>query len=204
MKKLIKVTSILGAVVMGVSATGVGVVNAAKITDNVSGDTTATVGLTKDPNAKVTLTNAPVFNFGSQEIGAQPLDLQAQTVDEALTVVNPGVLDGWDVTLKGTDFIDSKDSTLKLKGAVLTLKGVVSSKDEGNESSAPTTGSVTVNSDDTPIFTAAAGNGLGTWLNTYAEKTDAAKLAIPAGNQAGEYVSNLTWTLTNAPGSQAE
>ncbi|WP_300559078.1 WxL domain-containing protein [Companilactobacillus sp.] len=196
MKKLIKVTSVLGAVVMGVSATGVGVANAASIT---SGDTTtATVGLEKDENAKVELTNAPVLDFGTNTLNGKALDLQASSVDDPITVVDAGVGQGWKVTVKGTTFDDAAQS-LSLKGAVLTLNGVVGAEDTSNASGAPTTGSVDINTDDQPIFTAATGNGVGTWHNKFNAGDETAKLAIPDGNVAGKYVSTLTWTLADTP-----
>ncbi|MCH4008576.1 WxL domain-containing protein [Companilactobacillus sp.] len=197
MKKLIKVTSVLGAVVMGVSATGVGVANAAPITDN-TGDTTATVNLEKDPNAKVELTKAPVLDFGTNTLNGSALNLKASSVDDPITVVDAGVGQGWNVQVSGTTF-DDKAQSLSLKGAVLTLNGTVGSEDAANQSGAPTTQSVAINTDAQPIFTATTGNGVGTWNNKFNAGDETAKLAIPDGNVAGTYVSTLTWTLTDAP-----
>lgn len=197
MKKLIKVTSLLSAVVLGAVSTGVGVANAADITAD-NNTTTATVGLEDDADAKIQLTKAPSFDFGSEKIGGDPMDLKINSVDDPITVVNPGKNSGWNVTVKGSNFVGS-DGTTELKGALLTLNGVVSPADTGNQSVAPTTGSVVVSDQDAPIFTAAANAGLGTWLNTYTAGDNSANLHIPAGNTAGSYTSTLTWTLADAP-----
>lgn len=197
MKKLIKVTSLLSAVVLGAVSTGVGVANAAEITAD-NNTTTAKVGLEDDPDANIQLTKAPTFDFGSQKIGGDPMDLKINTVDDPITVVNPGKNTGWNVTVKGTKFV-APDGTTELKGALLTLNGIVNPADEGNQSNAPTTSSVDVSDQEAPIFTAAANAGLGTWLNTYTAGDNSGNLHIPAGNTAGNYTSTLTWTLTDAP-----
>ncbi|WP_125707681.1 WxL domain-containing protein [Companilactobacillus zhongbaensis] len=167
MKKLVKLTSILGATVLGLTTAGVGVVNASDVTpdENGSASTTATVGLQDDPNAKIELVKAPIFDFGSSLIGSKTLDLQAEKVDSPLQVNNPGKDSGWNVTLAGTPFKNA-DGSKTLTGATFTLNGVVSSEDTNNVSTAPTTSSVEVNESAAPIFTAAANAGLGKRIHT--------------------------------------
>lgn len=197
MKKLVKITSILGATVLGFTTIGTGVVSAADITAD-NNTTTAKVGLETDPSAKIELLKAPNFDFGSTQIGANALDLQAATVDDPITVSNPGLATGWNVTVAGTAF-QNADATQQLKGAELTLNGVVSPGDGTLSDNPATTGQITINDQAQSIFTAAANHGIGTWLNTYSAQDDSAKLAIPGGNQAGSYTSTLTWTLADAP-----
>lgn len=199
MKKLVKLTSILGATVLGLTTAGVGVVNAAEVTDGVTGSTTATVGLETDPDAKVQLTNAPVLDFGTQDIGGEKLTIPLVSADDALRVVNPGLLSGWNVNVKGTTFTDASTSKT-LEGATLILNGIVSSEDANNTSTAPSTKTaLEVNEADAPVFTAASEAGVGNWLNKFDTSDSLATLNIPAGNSAGKYVSNLTWTLADAP-----
>lgn len=200
MKKLVKITSILGATVLGLTTAGIGVANAADVTtdENGSATTTAKVGLQDDPDAKVQLVKAPVFDFGSTKIGSEALSLQAESVDSPLQVNNPGKLAGWNVTLAGTAFKNA-DASKTLTGADLILNGVVSPEDNANQSVAPTTGSLTVNDAAQPIFTAAANAGIGNWLNTFEAGSPAATLNIPQGNVADTYTADLTWTLTDAP-----
>lgn len=197
MRNLIKTTTILGALVLGVSTTGVAV-NAADILDN-NGDTTATVGLKADDNAKIQLTKAPVIDFGTQTINASGgMDLQATSVVDPITVVNPGLGTGWSVTVKRNDFVD-KDTNKTLTGAILTLNGQVNSEDANNQSTPPRGESLDVNNADASIFHAGANEGLGTWWNQINPNDDTAKLSIPDGAAAGTYVATLTWSLTNAP-----
>ena len=77
------------------------------------------------------------------------------------------------------------------------VKGAVSTEGE-NQSTAPTATAVTTNSSAQTIFSAADGNtGVGVW-QSMPDKA-ATTLAVPAGNVAGSYTADLTWTLTNAP-----
>ncbi|WP_334329766.1 WxL domain-containing protein [Companilactobacillus sp. HBUAS59699] len=194
MRNLIKTTTILGALVLGVSTTGVAV-NAAPIS---SGDTTtAKVGLTSDETDKVTLTNAPNIDFGSQKIGTEPLTLHAANVDDNITVSNPGLGAGWIVTLSSTPFTDGEKT---LNNAELSFApGTVKSEEDDNQSTAPTGAAITSNGADQTIFSALPNTGIGIWNNTYANED--ITLDIPAGNLAGNYTSILTWTLTDGPAS---
>jgi hypothetical protein len=198
MKKLVKVTSILGALVMGVSTTGYGVANAASIVSG--GNTTATVSLEQDDTQELELTNAPVMDFGTAQIGAKALKLTATSIDDPVSVPNPGKTSGWNVTVNSDGFKDGSGE-VSLKGAVLNLDGgVPTPKESDNQSDAPTTAktiAVDGTGADVNVFTAAAGAGMGEWDNVFT--TSNVTLDIPAGNVQGAYTTNLTWTLTNAP-----
>lgn len=202
MKKSLALAAVLGvATLLATPVVG----NAAAVTSG--GTTTATVGLTQDPdNAAVELTNAPNIKFGQQELGADPLSLNAANIDDdGIVVSNPGLANGWVVNVKASAFEDLNNQKT-LKGAELSIaKGTIAATDDGNESTAPTSNAVVIKNkvsdsninEDQPIFSATQGAGIGTWKNTHA-LTDVT-LDIPAGNVAGDYTSTLTWTLTDAP-----
>ncbi|MFC6202640.1 WxL domain-containing protein [Lactiplantibacillus nangangensis] len=190
MKKSLALAAVLGvATLLATPVVG----NAAEITSG--GTTTATVGLEQDPSAQLALTKAPTIEFGSEKIGAGELHLKATSVDDDITVENPGLADGWQVTVAGTQFTSSSSKTLT--GAELKFaEGTVAAVGE-NSSEAPASSAVTVAGDDSTIFSASQNAGLGTWGNKH-ELSDVT-LDIPAGNVAGTYTSTLTWTLTSAP-----
>lgn len=191
MKKSLALAAVLGvATLLATPVVG----NAAAVTDG--GTTTAKVGLTEDPdNNTVKLTNAPNVDFGSDAIGAKELNLPAMTVDDPITVENPGLADGWTVQVAGTSFVNGSTT---LKGAKFNFtKGAITSEDPNNQSGDPTGKDVKVSDDATTIFSADKGAGIGTWSSTYA--TSNVTLDIPAGNVAGDYTSTLTWTLVNTP-----
>jgi hypothetical protein len=185
---------------MGVSATGVGVANAATFTDGdgTNGTSTGTVNLEQDKDAKITLDSAPDLDFGTLNIGATTINAKAQTVTDKLQVSNPGLESGWNVTVSGTPF-KTADGTKTLNGAVISLNGIVTPNDSDNKGAAPTTQLVKINDQGQSIFTAAKEAGIGTWLHTVNANDESAQLDIPEGNVAGSYTSDLTWTLSNAP-----
>lgn len=197
MKNLIKATTILGALVLGVSTSGV-VVNAAPISGSGS-TTTARVGLKTEDTDKVTLTNAPDIDFGSQKIGTGALTLNATNIDDDyddITVSNPGLGTGWIVQVTATPF--ENEGEQKLEGAELKFAtGVPKAEDGNNQSTAPTGAAITLNESTQTVFSAAANAGIGIWNNTYSNADFT--LDIPAGNAAGDYTSTLTWTLADTP-----
>ncbi|MQS53574.1 WxL domain-containing protein [Companilactobacillus mishanensis] len=207
MKKLIKVTTLLGAAVLGLSTAGVGVVNAASFTpgvgsdeDTVSGTTTAKVGLEQDPdNNKITLNSAPDIDFGVLKIGKAISGQEATTVSDTVKVSNPGIDSGWSVLVQTGSF----DGTATAGGAA-TLKGVVLhftpgtvTADSENAGDLPIGTKVDSNGEAQPILGAVAGTGIGDF--TQKHETSDVTIDIPQGNVAGTYQANLTWTLSNAP-----
>jgi hypothetical protein len=144
----------------------------------------------------ITLDSAPNIDFGEHNIDTSAQTYTAENIDTPIQVTNPGVNSGWTVTVAASEF--KGDNSHTLKGAVLTIgKGTVSTA-EANQSTAPTAIAVTTNSSAQTIFSAADGNtGVGVW-QSMPDKTTTT-LAVPAGNVAGSYKADLTWTLTNAP-----
>lgn len=198
MKKSVLVNSIVLGVI-GVS----GVVGGSVFADDTQTQTTnATAALTQPGTTpggsdNLKLESAPTFDFGSQELsGTGNTFNEAATVTGDLTVNNIGNTSGWNVTVARSEFLDGSTT---LKGADLKLEqGTVSATSSDNTSTAPTTMLADLkNTSAAPVFTAAAGNGIGEWKDVFAVSN--ASLYAPAGNVAGNYTASLTWTLTNAP-----
>lgn len=165
-------------------------------TTNGTIDLTAQKGEDGQTDKDITLDQAPNIDFGQHNIETGAKTYTAETISNAIQVTNPGVNSGWTVSVAASEFVGDNDHTLK--GAVLTIgQGTVSTEGE-NQSTAPTATAVTTNSSNQTIFAAADGNtGVGIW-QSLPDKA-ATTLAVPAGNVAGAYKADLTWTLTNAP-----
>ncbi|MDT1957105.1 WxL domain-containing protein [Carnobacterium divergens] len=102
---------------------------------------------------------------------------------------------GWTLTVAQTKVFKSAEHTLI--GASLTLPAGTTSTSNATSDQAPTTKEVLVNDAPNEVMTAAAEQGLGTWVDTF--EKEATTLEIPSGNYAGTYQAELTWTLSNAP-----
>ncbi|TOY84037.1 hypothetical protein DIS15_11465 [Levilactobacillus brevis] len=155
------------------------------------------------------LVSAPNYTIDGGELGGSKALKLAGTADGSTPVqtVNPGLKTNWGVTVKSSQFVTT--SKTELQGAVLTLtKTGVTSPTGSTSSTAPTAeDSIALNGDGTSeqSVVKATGNenitgdakavGVGTWNTNF----DTASLAVPDGNTAGDYTSNLTWTLKNAP-----
>ncbi|MDT2596755.1 WxL domain-containing protein [Enterococcus dongliensis] len=160
-------------------------------------------------------TNDPTGNTGSLRIDyISNIDFGKQTIaatNKTYTAVKPNnkvlaqVTDlrgsgaGWilQVNYDGTNgFVDD---TKILKGAVLSLPAGEAATTTDNVSSdqPATTNALEVNNSAQTIMSATANTGLGVW----GDKMDpaAVKLAVPAGNLAGNYTATLVWTLSDAP-----
>ncbi|MFC6181723.1 WxL domain-containing protein [Lactiplantibacillus daowaiensis] len=166
---------------------------------NTEKQTTAKIELTQDEtNKDITLDNAPTFDFDSNVNLNTSHTYKAQTVTDKVHVTNPGNSEGWSVSVTGSDFNGTGDTSGALKGAKLSLNsGTVTPDDEANASTLPSTNNVDVNTSAQLVLTAGTGEGVGLYSLNY--DADNVELYIPAGNVAGTYTSNLTWTLGNAP-----
>lgn len=171
---------------------------AASITSG--GNTTATVSLDPDDSGDIELLTAPVIDFGTATTSASSMTLKATSIDDPITVKNPGKSSGWNVTVNSDGFKTS-DGETTLTDAVLNLDGGDPTPTEAtNVSTAPTAPSkaaVDGSGTDSNVFTAAEGAGIGEWTDVFS--TSNVTLDIPAGVSWGAYTTNLTWTLTNAP-----
>lgn len=155
------------------------------------------------------LVSAPNYTIDGGELGGSKALKLAGTADGSTPVqtVNPGLKTNWGVTVKSSQFVTT--SKTELQGAVLTLTKTGVTSPTGSTSSTALTAedSIALNGDGTSeqSVVKATGNenitgdakavGVGTWNTNF----DTASLAVPDGNTAGDYTSNLTWTLKNAP-----
>lgn len=152
----------------------------------------------------VTLESAPNIDFGTDNTLTGSAIKAKGTLDNDLIVNNAGDTTGWTVTLSSSALSNGTDtltgSTYQLTGDATAITSPTdTTADTGNNSGKPTVEGTTVNGDGTTdnkgaIFSAAAGDGVGTW----AAKLNAPTLNVPASAKSGAYTSTLTWTLNNA------
>ena len=180
-------------------------------TDEVAQSGTATtdasISLT---GGEITLLKTPSLKFGAHEITAntQDITIDANNSDNGLstpiTVQNAGQASGWHVTMQVGQF--TGDNGHVLKGATLTLTQEQHRVTSYSSISVAPTGITdkvvaTAGTSSAPVTVLSAAKdetdpvGVGLWRSYL----DSATLHIPAGNVSGNYTSNLTWTLSNAP-----
>lgn len=184
--------------------------------NSVSADTTATptktsgtIGLTdaQNPdgtgNATITLDSAPDISFGTQPVSTTAQTYYASAMKTPVQVTNPGINSGWTAQVSATEF--NGDNGTTLKGAKLNLVSTEATAADGtNASTKPETFSVSeLGSANKEIMSAADGTqGVGVWQDTLSsDSTDSAKgtnLYVPAGNVAGSYKAELTWTMVDS------
>lgn len=124
---------------------------------------------------------------------------------------------GWNIQVKADVFINSIDPSNQIDGAKIIFSA--GSVNGPSYSNMPTAYAVILNctgdidtQNEEKIFTADAGDGVGTWINrlypvpwtnmAIGDDNPLIQLFIPAGSGArgdNTYVSNLTWTLSDAP-----
>lgn len=185
---------------------GTGILSAQTVhADTTDPQTKANITLTA---GNLTLKQAPNIDFGAQKITASGQTYKATTVSPTLKVMNAGQDTDWAVNLQVGTFTSSKHT---LKGATLSLSNNTVSPSDSTISQAPTGiaagAEVTAAASDTgaavTVLDADRKNldttqysslGVGNWLSSYS-----ASLDVPAGNVAGDYSADLTWTLSNAP-----
>lgn len=148
---------------------------------------------------------SPAFTTNADSTVIKSTDLD-QSIKDAVkssdvAVNNPGTTDPWTVTVKADNFTKTNDikegeTAPTLLGAVINFDGVVASgnKDTATKAAVAAKPAVTAGGDAETILSADSGNGVGTWMNRLSNDTN---LSIAAGNVAGTYSSNLTWTIAN-------
>ncbi|KRM55832.1 WxL domain-containing protein [Lacticaseibacillus sharpeae] len=165
-------------------------------------DTTAKITLTADKTSgdksgDLQLVSAPGFDFGSVELKADTDTTADADGDTTLSVLNPGLAEGWGVTAKATEFTGASG---KLSGAVLSL---TTTRDAKTEAEGAT--SADISKDGSTVLNATFGArknsdgyvGVGT-----SNSTAKAHISVPAGNVTGDYSSTITWTLTADPATE--
>ncbi|MGX7246034.1 putative mucin/carbohydrate-binding domain-containing protein [Enterococcus quebecensis] len=147
------------------------------------------------------------FKFDKIQIG-QTAKAQVEVNKKlGLEVIDKrGTGGGWNVQVAMTDFVAiAKEQEVVLKGWSLTIpKGTVTSK-LGDLSAPPETKEVIINAANAAqfVFSAEKDHGLGTYSSIFMdEKTSleqAVRLSVPAYGKIGQYKSELTWSLIDAP-----
>lgn len=178
-----------------------------KVSDgNATATTHGNITLTKadgtdpdNPYTDITLVKGATIDFGSAPVSTGAHTYNA-TNEDNVTVVNPGVASGWSVTAKASDFTGASGT---LRGAELTLGlGAATTSEGDNQSEAPTTtnegntkGVKITGAGATVLNAADSLHGVGTW--SAAVDKAVTSLSVPAGNVAGTYTAEITWTLAN-------
>lgn len=195
----------------------------AKVTLNAGDSSTDGNGDSDGGNVAgaLAITSAPDVDFGSGSLngtddttltgkianGTDSHDKQAAA--GAVTVVDPGTATGWNVQVSNTQMINTDETATgaakSIAGGTFTYGGADLNGSTTDNAAVQDFSTLsgekdsvqfnTAGTDNQNIFHADAGNGVGTWANTYKN----ANLVVPAGNAAGSYESTLTWTLTNTP-----
>lgn len=186
MKKQLGLITLGAALLLSVSVTG----QAASINGG-NGQSRASVSLSKGDDVYVELLSAPDFDFGAEQVTGSELNIDAHRITDPLKVVNPGLADGWNVTVKANQFMVGAGE------AELTLGNGIVASDAGNISIAPTLKSLTLSTEDQEIFTAKPGSGIGAWTATY--DYDDVHLKVPSSATPGNYQTDITWTLSDMP-----
>ncbi|CAD5901674.1 LPXTG-motif cell wall anchor domain protein [Carnobacterium maltaromaticum] len=146
----------------------------------------------------LTLDNIAPLLFSTHKLDGKEQTYTSVVENSNIQVTDKrGEEEGWHVQVSQTPFVDKVDKTKVLKGTRLTLPAGVVKSDVGNVSLAPTVSSVEVNGDLATLMSAAKGSGAGTWRTVF--NKDEVKLTVAAGNKKGEYMSTVTWTLSDAP-----
>lgn len=204
-------TLVLASLVVG------GTAASAEVADTK--DQKATVKLTENTDPSTSLleiTSASDLNFGSKAIGINDMNFTDDSATAPSIVVTDirGNAPGWNLTVSLGEFKDASTSRT-LKGVRLFYPTVTMSTNatvavtERTPETLATDASfsdssvkgILVDAAATPsaktLINAAAGKGNGQWTATY--DTAKAELNVPAGNLAGTYVADLTYTLNDAP-----
>ncbi|CAD5898794.1 conserved exported hypothetical protein [Carnobacterium maltaromaticum] len=162
----------------------------------------------------LTIDHVAILNFGSQKLSGKKVVYSnivgAVNSPNVQVTDKRGTEEGWRVMVSQTPFVDvTPNKGGKELAAQLTLPaGTIESVDASNVSLPPVSSEVVeVNASPSLLMKASPGvetpgvptkgQGAGTWINSLPEAE--IKLAIPAGNTVGEYISTMTWSLMDAP-----
>lgn len=107
---------------------------------------------------------------------------------------------GWKLAVAATEF-QNAEKTLTLRGAKVTIPGTGNTvTEEGNDLTfEPTSQKVVLGPDKNILLSATKDKGLGKWLHYFENDSDKVTIEIPSGNKVATYISDLTWTLEDAP-----
>ena len=141
------------------------------------------------------------IHFGTQKIQDTPYSVTNENAHIQVTDKR-GTGAGWQASAAISDFKGTKDGKdVTLNGAQLALNNGGITTTPNNAATAPTTEkAITLGAKNTPVMTAAAGTGQGTWIDLFAKPSDIT-LTVPAGNIVSDvqYNATITWTLGDTP-----
>ncbi|WP_436644922.1 WxL domain-containing protein [Latilactobacillus sakei] len=198
MKKLVRNSMLVGAVVLGIGSLGT-VAQAATTPASPVPSTSSTTTADITPG-KITLSSAPSFQFGTVAASANDISYTSTSTSGILNIADAGTGTGYTVTVEASPFTATGGAELKNAQLLLDNKETdpIKADDVDNVSTPPTlVAKLSLSSSPVTVVSAAAGKGVGAYTGTYGS-TDAS-LKVPAGNIGGSYSSTLTWTLGNAP-----
>ncbi|MDW5523890.1 WxL domain-containing protein [Carnobacterium maltaromaticum] len=149
----------------------------------------------------LTIDNVTPFEFGTHDISSNSEIYTATATNPNIQVSDRrGTGQGWTLQVGLSTFVETTDNSIVLKGASLSIpKGVMKST-EGNVSEEPINFGITLDADGSGsdiLMNADEKTGMGTWVDSL--DSENVKLAVPAGNFAGEYSATLNWSLVDAP-----
>ncbi|MDF2854299.1 MAG: hypothetical protein K0Q87_150 [Neobacillus sp.] len=159
---------------------------------DLSATTTATVAINGGPQT--------ISTNGAVTLPAVPLNGDQQSTTVSLPNINltdaTGTGAGWHVTVSSPAVTAG---TKTLSTGLLKISPVASvTKDDPTSSSVPTvstTADKLVDSGAVTLLSAAAGNGMGSYIADQSNLT----LSVPANTYAGTYTTTLTYSLVTAP-----
>lgn len=168
-------------------------------------DTTSTASFTLKASEGGESGAATIDEISAIEFGEKTLSDK----EETYTAINPllmkvsdtrGTGEGWALNAKITKFVKENDTSVELRGSVLTIaQGEVTSP-SGSASEKPTAAkNVVLNDEEHTLFAGRRDQGLGTWLNTVS--ASGVTLKVPNGNKAGKYTATISYVLAAAPQS---
>ncbi|WP_461214724.1 WxL domain-containing protein [Lacticaseibacillus sp. GG6-2] len=147
-------------------------------------------------NSCVAIDKVPNIDFSAAKYSSKAQDVDASSVDTAVSVTNPGFANGWSVSVAATDFVSADDQD-QIHSAQLTFdQAAVQSATTATASSDTASTTITTGGDAATLISTNAQSSRGTTTAKYA--ATAIHLHIPAGNAKADYNANLDWTLSNA------
>lgn len=178
----------------------------------------------KDPTpgtpGLISIDQAPDLNFGTIKLGTAQtvyaaLQKGSDSTGAAKSVQNyvqvtdkSGNYAGWELSVKRSEFVSGENT---LAGTTLTFKNASVITTTNNLNPAPSaifgegTGGIDIPANNKVVLAKASANeGIGTWIyrlgSDATEGEKSVEFAIPLSQYAaGNYVSDLTWTVTDAP-----
>ena len=157
---------------------------------------------TSDATFKVTagdlsLDSVQTFNFGEDALDASFKYDPSINLSDGIKVSDyRGSLAGWKLQLKFSNFEDTTDNAKTLTGATLSLTTSNNiTNDNGDNLTAPTSVPSLAADANHTVLTVKTGTGAGQTSTSYSKAT----LNLPKKVKAGDYKSNVTWTLSDTP-----